>query len=250
MRVAVPPLVSPFLRDLYAARQLQPEHRMTRPSFFLSSVLSLSICSTAFAQATSEATAPTSSAVSAAPMAPAPATTVTVSRWYGWEPLIADAASAFVGFSVAAGASFNPSSSFGSSPVVPAAAILSLGGYVAVPPLLHELRGHPGKMAASLALRIGLPLLTGAIGYAIGASADRSLQSGPIDSDAPGDQGVRAILYTLFAAPAGMVIASAIDIAAISREDVTSAPPEPKLTFEPRLGMVTGGATAGIGGTF
>jgi len=47
-----------------------------------------------------------------------------------------------------------------------------------------------------------------------------------------------------------MVIASAIDIAVISREDVKSAPPEPKLTFEPRLGVVTGGATAGIGGTF
>lgn len=100
--------------------------------------------------------------------------------WYGGQTLIVLAASAAV---TAAG---------GWTPV----SILGAGGILLGGPVVHWAHGHVGRGFGSLALNVGLPLLTGAVGL-----------------------GIAEGWGVLFTAPVGLLAALVIDIAVLSYED-------------------------------
>lgn len=90
------------------------------------------------------------------PAATPPAASPGHESWYGWQPLLVDAASiaSMVGGGFAQGVA-------GDTAIVSGSAGVVFGS-----PLIHLGHGHAGKAAASLALRVFLPLgatLTGAL---------------------------------------------------------------------------------------
>jgi hypothetical protein len=127
----------------------------------------------------------------------------------------------------------------------------SAGGYLVASPVIHVMLGNPGKSVLAVALRLALPALTAAIGYGIGSAAKQSGDSVPQGSDTV-NKGAQydPAFYAIFAAPVGMVIASVLDDGFLARGDKAPAPAGAAPTIEPRIGIVAGGATAGLGGTF
>jgi hypothetical protein len=182
---------------------------------------------------------------------PAPATAPTASAtapamsWYGWEQLAADGGSALI----ALGALGASNSANGDASAF--LAMASAGGYLAASPIIHGMHGHPAKAVLAVAIRLALPALTGAIGYGIGSAAEQSADSVPQGSDTV-NKGAQydPALYAIFAAPVGMVIASILDDVFLARDEKAPAPAGAAPTIEPRIGIVAGGATAGVGGTF
>jgi hypothetical protein len=98
-----------------------------------------------------------------------------------------------------------------------AATSIGLAMYVAGGPVVHLIHHHNERAAASLALRVVLPLITGAIGGAIGKSGcDNGCDN---DSDIAG-----AALGVI----SGAIAASVIDIGYLSRgEDAPATRPAP-----------------------
>ena len=74
--------------------------------------------------------------------------------WYGWQTLIADGTSLLV-LPIVAGVT--------QSPTLGAVAV---GGYFLAPPFIHGAHGRWGMFAASLGLRVGMPVLGGLLGAA------------------------------------------------------------------------------------
>jgi hypothetical protein len=182
---------------------------------------------------------------------PAPATTPAASAtapatsWYGWEQLAADGGAALL----ALGALAVSNSASGDASAFLATA--SAGGYLVASPVIHGMHRHPAKALLAVAIRLALPALTGAIGYGIGSAAKQSADSASQDS-ATVNRGAQydPALYAVFAAPVGMVIASILDDAFLARDEKAPAQAGVAPTVEPRIGIVAGGATAGVGGTF
>lgn len=112
-------------------------------------------------------------------------------RWYGWETMLTDAASAAIG------------------PFAPAAFAV---GYLTGAPTVHLLNGQLGKAGASLGLRVGLPL-AGALGGVVLASA---ASSGSYDRESN--------METLAAVGAGFGVLGAViaDAAILSKAPVTT----------------------------
>ncbi len=104
--------------------------------------------------------------------------------------------------------------------------MLGLGGYLVAGPDVHLRHGHTGRAIASLALRIALPSL----GWYVGS------QSGGDDPE------IAAGLLAL----GGMVIAQAVDIGVLARDD---DPPPPR-SIAPSIMPARGGATVGVSGSF
>jgi hypothetical protein len=104
-----------------------------------------------------------------------------------------------------------------------AAGTIGLGMYVAGGPLVHLFHHHNGRAAASVALRVVLPLVFGAIGSAFGKSQCDTYCDN--DSDIAG---------TAFGVIGGAIAASAIDIGYLSRgEDAPATRPAPILPPPP-----------------
>ena len=181
------------------------------------------------------------SAAATAPVAPqtAPAT-----RWYGWEQLASDASSTLLALGAIGASNTNGNAS-------EFLAVASTGGYLVASPLIHDNHGHPVKALLAVGLRIVLPALTGVIGYGIGSAAMQSANGVPQDS-ATENRAAQyyPVMYTLFAIPVGMAIATIIDDGFLAREEKLPAPAHDAPTIEPRVSVVLGGATAGVGGTF
>jgi len=91
----------------------------------------------------------------AQPVEPSSAELHTVSHWYGWQTLATDGASLLL-MVAAASASDAPGSE--------EMAWLALGGYLGGGPIVHLAHGEPARALGSLALRGGLPILTGVVG--------------------------------------------------------------------------------------
>jgi hypothetical protein len=192
-----------------------------RNILLLVAVVSLASCSPSLARADEPA---------AAPFAASPASTGHES-WYGWQPLLVDAASiaSMVGGGFAQGAAGDTAIVFGSAGVV-------LGA-----PMIHLGHGHTGKAATSLALRILLPLGATLTGALVGdLAAPRASSPGTGWYEAMG--GFAGLL-------SGGALAIGIDDVVLSREAV-APPAERHPTIEPRISSVRGGATFGVGGTF
>ena len=178
--------------------------------------------------------------------APPPAETAPATRWYGWEQLASDAGSTLL----ALGALGVSNSANGNTSEF--LAMSGAGGYLVASPVIHGMHGHPLKAFLAVGLRVALPAITGAIGYGLGSAAEQSANAGPPDS---GTENRAAqfypTFYAVFAVPVGMAIATIVDDCLLAREDVApTAPDRGSPTIEPRIGVVAGGATAGVGGTF
>jgi hypothetical protein len=99
----------------------------------------------------------------------------------------------------------------------------ALGMYVAGSPIVHALHHDYGRAAASVALRVGVPLLLGGIGAAI--------SSGQCNADCGDVPWAGGLLLGL---TIGAVAASAIDIGYLSRgEDPAPLPPADRPSASP-----------------
>ena len=153
--------------------------------------------------------------------------------WYGWQPVIGDAASTTALF-------LSTSTNTGSLGVI------GLGGYLFASPAIHLAHGHAGKAALSFALRAALPL----VGYGIGAAAassdtgaTRGLLGISHSSSLPGT----ATLGFVF----GALVAVVVDDTSIAREDVARARPVAEaVTWQPTVAPSAHGALVGLEGRF
>lgn len=120
-------------------------------------------------------------AVSPGPIAHgrAPAREARSNDWYGWQNLLVDG---------------------GAVVVTPLQPLVGLGAYVVGSPIVHAAHGRVGTAAASLGLRLGLPVASALTVYAL---SDRDTHCG--------DFGCRSELYALLAGGVGMLAAAAID---------------------------------------
>jgi hypothetical protein len=190
-----------------------------------------------------------------APPAPAPPAPTPHGTWYGWQPLAVDTASiAVVALSVSR---FGPSNSEAQWALAAGGAgSFALGG-----PIIHAAHGRWGAAAGDLALRVGVPLVTGLIGFGI---ASTQTPSPPAFCNAPApDQELGCALYpigndamllggALLGAGAGALAVSLVDAVFLARTPAT-APSEqrPALTWSPTVSVrPEGGASAGIVGRF
>jgi len=112
-------------------------------------------------------------------------------RWYGWQTLTSDGASL---------ATLMTALYLGDSKVLAPASLVGLGFGA---PVVHAWHGKPLKALGSVALRIGLP----ATGILIGFSAARRPPGG--------DYGNTGALEGIVGFGAGLILASAIDAAAL-----------------------------------
>ena len=116
----------------------------------------------------------------------------------------------------------------------PGSGVLALGGvgvYALGGPTVHMLSDQPGRAAGSLALRLGLPLVLGASGFALGAAGCRSGSStdgaGEYDDTAGLACGLSEYGLGALGVLTGMLTAALIDDIALGRVklDPPSAPP-------------------------
>jgi hypothetical protein len=158
---------------------------------------------------------------------PPPATTHV---WYGWQTLLVDAAS----FSLMAAGAGNDN-----SPLLYA----GVGGYALGGPAVHIANGESGRAALSLGVRIVLPAIGAAIGYASYRQPSKPdwFDFGP---------GFDAAIFGVV----GGLAACVIDAAAIAHHRVAADPPPPPqsgVSVTPSVAVEPhGGARAGLVGTF
>jgi hypothetical protein len=159
-------------------------------------------------------------------------------RWYGWQTLITDGASLAM---LMGGASSNDSAG---TWVALSGLTYALGG-----PTVHWAHGNVGKGAASLGLRLGLPVGLGLLGYACGSAMS-------------GGKGYGGAVFGALGFVVGFPAAMAIDSAALAREDVepdepdgeakAQVTPPRRVAFQVHPDVQTShtGAQVGVRGTF
>lgn len=106
--------------------------------------------------------------------------------------------------------------------------VLGLSTYVLGAPILHGVHGRGGSAVASIGLRVGIPIVTGMVGSALLSSSDH-------------EEG--AIAGAVLGGLAGMIAASTIDIAVLSKGDE-----RPRVM--PSVAPTSGGMTFGLAGAF
>jgi hypothetical protein len=167
---------------------------------------------------------------------PAPTARATESSWYGWQVMIADAASiAMMGSGLAAR----------NAPI----GYLGLGGYLVAAPIVHGAHGRVGVGFASFGLRAGLPMVGAMLGYAAAGSCSREEQ----------EKLLGCFFHGWGEAVAGGLVGAAgavvIDAALLAHETRPIAQPRedgiPKVTsVSPSYDPRTRSAALGLGGTF
>jgi hypothetical protein len=160
----------------------------------------------------------------------------TESYWYGWQTLTSDAASiSAVGTGI----------KFETAPL----AYLGVAGYYLGAPIVHIAHGRVGVAFASLGLRLGLPSLGGAIGFATAGPCTESERRGFFGCAFHGWN--EAAIGGLI----GLGAAIAIDSALLAHGKRPVDPPResgmPRLTsVAPSYDPATRAAAVGVGGTF
>ena len=172
--------------------------------------------------------APTASAPASPPPASAaletPAPREMRMNWYGWQTLLVDAA--------AWASLYNESKS---------RTFITLGTYALGPPIVHLLHGRPGVALADFGLRVGAPVVLGAIGMGFGAVEDARCHA----------QLCVSVVAGLFAGIfVGYVWAVLADAAALSNEQVPVEPKATAIRWAPMLGAQKSGGQVGVVGSF
>jgi len=120
---------------------------------------------------------------------------------------------------------------------------LSLTTYGLAAPGVHLIKGRSKEALASLALRVGLPLVIGAIGNELaGCDYDYDPTNGRCDDYDLGGW--------VKGAAVGAIIASAIDIGVLAKPDRTPAPAHVSPGWTPTVRSTTGGVALGVSGRF
>jgi hypothetical protein len=143
----------------------------------------------------------------------------TEAHWYGWQVMLADAAT--IGVTIA---SQNP--------------YVFAGSYLIGAPVVHAVHERGGASVASLGLRVALPVVGGMLGS---AAARCGHPNGDADFCGFGE--------VIVGFGAGLLLASAIDAAALSWETVPKKP-ESKLSLTPSFTPTKTGPLFGLSGTF
>jgi hypothetical protein len=157
-------------------------------------------------------------------------------RWYGWQTLITDGTS--IAMLVGGAGTKEPGTWIALSGLT-----YALGG-----PIVHWAHGNGGKGAASLGLRLGLPVGLGFVGYGLGSAMS-------------GGSGYGGAIMAGLGFVLGFPAAIAIDSAALAREDVEDdegadgaqakvEPKRPAFQMAPDLQTSHTGAQVGVRGTF
>jgi hypothetical protein len=146
-------------------------------------------------------------------------------KWYGWQIVLADLATAACIAGLQEGICLVP--------------------YIAAGPAIHLAHGHTGRFGASLGMRFGLPGLGGTIGFLLANCPDRS-RAGDWDFCGLGNVAIGTLV--------GMGIAAGIDAAiAFTRVDPNTSPEprgRPTPVIEPQLSFSHGGFNLGVGARF
>jgi hypothetical protein len=152
--------------------------------------------------------------------------------WYGWQTLATDlGAVALVAAALAVADGGEPPAALGYA---------GLGLYVLGGPVVHLAHRNPGRAAGSLALRVGGPILGGAVGCA----ADGN------------DGGVGCLGGLALGVFLGTLSAVVIDAAALAHEPVSKPTarwraPKPRVSVAADLTLTrNGGAVFGLSGSF
>ena len=144
-------------------------------------------------------------------------------HWYGWQTLSTDAAA--IGFSITAAVLH------GNDRIQTPLMLIAAGSYLLGGPIVHFAHGHQGKGFLSLAMRLGLPVVAGGtMALAPNCRSGDCLGGG---------------LLMVGAGLLGMIASSAIDAAAIAREDVPR-----EVAFAPVVQVGKNGGTVGVAGRF
>jgi hypothetical protein len=161
-------------------------------------------------------------------------------RWYGWQTLTFDAAALGVGVTGVSLHEAHP----GAGVVLGATGLL---GYSLSGPVVHWAHARPGAAGASLALRLGLPLLT--VGVLSGGAAARCPGTGGPDDERYCERMERTLLV---AGSLSLLAASLLDASFLGWESpprtaksAALTPLVPVLAWDGRRG-----ATLGLGGAF
>ena len=144
-------------------------------------------------------------------------------RWYGWQTLCTDAAA--IGLTITAAVLDGNDRT--QTPVV----LLAAGSYLLGGPIVHFAHGHQGKGFLSLAMRVGLPVVAGGTMVLASSCSPKDCMGGG--------------LLMVGAGVLGMIASSAIDAAAIAREDVPR-----EVAFAPVVLFGENGGTVGVAGRF
>lgn len=160
------------------------------------------------------------------------------SHWYGWQTLITDGASLAL-LTAAAGTKSGDATG---SLVALSGLTYALGG-----PIVHWSHGNGLKGAASLGLRVGIPVVLAGLGYGLGTLAY-------------GNENYGGAVFGALGFVLGFPAAIAIDAAAIAREDVPDedeaatqaklTPPRPMFQLRPDVQTSKSGAQLGVRGTW
>jgi hypothetical protein len=153
-------------------------------------------------------------------------------EWYGAPIILSDLAA--LSLSLAAASTVKSSSEFGVGLLVAGVGTYVLGG-----PIVHFSEDRIGTGFASLGLRLGAPLLGGAIGLGIGSSAD---------SGCTGEGcGLGAVLLAAAGFGIGLLVAPIVDSAVLARKPVTHSKLSLSVTptYQPATGE-TGLSVRGI----
>jgi len=164
----------------------------------------------------------------AAPPAAPPAPTV--ERWYGWQTLLAD--TGVLTLAIGLGGHVDERNDV----AVIGAVVAGLSAFALSGPVVHAAHGHWGKAGGSLALRGGLLLLGGGLGFAAGQD---SCAQYAYDHEGCG------VGYGAAGLVIGGLLAIIADSAILARDQVpVPARSEPAVAFTPLRG---GGGLALIG---
>jgi hypothetical protein len=180
-----------------------------------------------------------------APPATAPATAVTTratiqeTRWYGWQTLAVDAGSLGVGLAGSAAGQGGVS------------AVALLAGYALGAPIVHAAHGRTDAALGDLALRLGAPLVGGAVGYGVGVATFQGCAPGAwlCGRDWSGFGG--AVVGGLGGAVTAIILdASVLGRERVPKDDAAAAAPQgvrwsPLVAVSPR-----GEPSVGVGGSF
>jgi hypothetical protein len=150
------------------------------------------------------------------------------SRWYGWQTLIADGG--WLTMALVSRATHSEE-----------LLLASIGGYALGAPAVHAAHGRVQVGFGSLAIRLLMPLVTGAVGYSLDppkACADN--ESVCNDDDGSG-LGLGLVL--------GITAAIAFDAAVLAREDVP-VKSSGGLWLHPTFTLDRNRVAAGVGGSF
>jgi hypothetical protein len=126
--------------------------------------------------------------------------------------------------------------------VLPYVAVGSAAGYATCAPVVHAAHGRPVAMLGSFGLRVGLPLVAGAITYGV----DRATTQ-------PGDHfmnGWQAALTGIVLVPSAFAAALALDYSLLSRPDRSTPAAARAGTLAPTFRPTVGGGVGGLIGIF